>query len=119
MGKGRHVAAAIIHNYYAKGVKRAVWVSTSKLLIDDARRDMTALLPDKFKHSSKIQVEPLDAYKTSKDLRRFKAGVLFVTYNLLARDWKKKVQLLSTWLREGKDPNDKDTTCGTIILDER
>jgi hypothetical protein len=74
-GKGRQVAGMILDAFNA-GARRAVWVSKSDKLIEDAVRDWTALGGDA------SDIRPLGKWKLGETIR-FEAGVLFVTYGLL------------------------------------
>ncbi len=118
MGKGRQIASTIMHNYYVHGVKRAVWVTTSSLLIEDAKRDMNALTQQQ--RSAAIPIESVSEFNTKKPLSaQFSQGILFITYSLISRDWSKKIQWISSWLQQGRETaNDPEVACGTIILDE-
>ena len=74
-GKGRQVAGIIIDNWI-KGRRRAVWVSKSDKLIEDARRDWTAL------GGRESDIVPLAKFRQGKDIR-INEGILFVTYATL------------------------------------
>ena len=109
-GKGRQVAGIIMDNWL-KGRRKAVWLSKSDKLIEDARRDWTALggaAPD---------IIPLSKFKQGTDIA-LKAGILFATYATLRSaertigDVKKASRLtqVTDWLGEGYD--------GVIAFDE-
>lgn len=105
-GKGRQAASVVLDNWL-QGRRRALWISKSELLVQDARRDWTALGG----HDS--QVIPQSRFKLG-DKIGLKEGILFTTY-ATAR----------TSAREGKESRldqiigylgrDFD---GVIILDE-
>ena len=74
-GKGRQVAGIILDNWL-KGRKRAVWISKSDKLLEDARRDWMAL------GGAETQVMPLARFKQGSDIT-IDEGILFVTYGTL------------------------------------
>lgn len=74
-GKGRQVAGIILDNWL-KGRRRAVWVSKSDKLVEDARRDWMAL------GGKESDIVPLAKFKQGNDIR-LKEGILFVTYATL------------------------------------
>ncbi len=74
-GKGRQVAGIILDNWL-KGRKRAIWLSKSDKLLEDARRDWSAL------GGSETQVVPLAKFKQGSDIM-LDEGILFVTYGTL------------------------------------
>ncbi len=109
-GKGRQVAGIIMDNWL-KGRRKAVWLSKSDKLIEDARRDWTAL------GGAASDIVPLSKFKQGTDIA-LKAGILFVTYATLRSaertigDVKKASRLtqVTDWLGEGFD--------GVIAFDE-
>lgn len=74
-GKGRQVAGIIMDNWL-HGRKRAVWVSKSDKLLEDARRDWMAI------GGSESDIVPLAKFKQGKDIK-LTQGILFVTYATL------------------------------------
>ncbi|MBO6727767.1 MAG: strawberry notch family protein, partial [Rhizobiaceae bacterium] len=74
-GKGRQVAGIILDNWL-RGRKRAVWVSKSDKLIEDAVRDWTAL------GGRASDIVPLSRFKQGSDIRMTE-GILFITYATL------------------------------------
>ncbi|MDF1670162.1 MAG: strawberry notch family protein [Roseovarius sp.] len=74
-GKGRQVAGVILDNWL-RGRKRAVWISKSDKLIEDAVRDWTAL------GGLASDIVPLSRFKQGSDIR-LERGILFVTYATL------------------------------------
>lgn len=74
-GKGRQVAGIILDNWL-KGRKRAVWISKSDKLLEDARRDWCSL------GGAENQVMPLAKFKQGSDIT-VEEGILFVTYGTL------------------------------------
>jgi predicted RNA methylase len=74
-GKGRQVASVILDRW-VRGERRHIWVSKNEALLEDARRDWSALggLP--------IDIQPLSAWKLGVPVT-MDAGILFVTYPTL------------------------------------
>ncbi len=105
-GKGRQVAGILLDNWL-KGRRRAVWVSKSDKLIEDAQRDWSALGPER------LLVTPLSRFRQGTSIR-LEQGVLFTTYATLrsdARDDKvSRVAQIVEWL--GRDFD------GVIVFDE-
>ncbi|HQT84981.1 strawberry notch-like NTP hydrolase domain-containing protein [Acidiphilium rubrum] len=105
-GKGRQVAGILLDNWL-KGRRRAVWVSKSDKLIEDAQRDWSAL------GQERLLVTPLSRFRQGTPVR-LEQGVLFTTYATLrtdARDEKvSRVRQIVEWLGSDFD--------GVIIFDE-
>lgn len=105
-GKGRQVAGIILDNWL-KGRRRAVWISKSDKLLEDAQRDWSAL------GQERLLVTPLSRFRQGTDIR-LDEGVLFTTYATLRsqeRGGKKsRVEQIVEWL--GRDFD------GVIIFDE-
>ncbi len=105
-GKGRQVAGILLDNWL-KGRCRAVWVSKSDKLIEDAQRDWSAL------GQERLLVTPLSRFRQGTPIR-LEQGVLFTTYATLrsdARDEKvSRVRQIVEWLGPDFD--------GVIIFDE-
>jgi len=74
-GKGRQVAGVILDNWI-KGRRKAVWLSRSDKLLEDAQRDWSAL------GMEKLRVAPLSRFKQGTPIR-LSEGILFVTYATL------------------------------------
>jgi predicted RNA methylase len=74
-GKGRQVAGVILDNW-VRGRNRAIWVSKSDKLIEDAIRDWTAI------GGRASDIVPLSRFKQGSDIR-LAQGILFVTYATL------------------------------------
>ncbi|VWX51038.1 strawberry notch family protein [Novosphingobium sp. 9U] len=74
-GKGRQIASCILDNWL-QGRRRAIWVSKNAELIEDARRDWTAL------GGLSGDVQPLSDWKIDEPLK-LSEGILFVTYPTL------------------------------------
>ena len=105
-GKGRQVAGIILDNWL-QGRRRAVWVSKSDKLIEDARRDWMAL------GGRESDIVPLSKFRQGSDIR-LPEGILFVTYATLRsaeRDGKaSRLDQVTSWLGETFD--------GVIAFDE-
>jgi predicted RNA methylase len=105
-GKGRQVAGIILDNWL-QGRRRAVWVSKSDKLIEDARRDWIAL------GGRESDIVPLSKFRQGGDIR-LPEGILFVTYATLRsaeREGKAaRLDQVMSWLGEGFD--------GVIAFDE-
>ncbi|RWA57792.1 MAG: methylase [Mesorhizobium sp.] len=83
-GKGRQVAGIILDNWL-QGRRRAIWISKSDKLLEDAQRDWAAL------GQEKLLVQPLSRYRQGTPIR-LAEGILFTTYATLRsqeRDGKK------------------------------
>lgn len=74
-GKGRQVAGIILDNWL-NGRKRAVWVSKSDKLLEDAKRDWMAV------GGRTSDITPLAKFKQGKNIK-LDEGILFVTYATL------------------------------------
>ena len=74
-GKGRQVAGIIL-DQWLRGNRRHIWISKNETLLEDARRDWSALdgLP--------LDIQPLSQWKLGATVR-MDAGILFVTYPTL------------------------------------
>ena len=109
-GKGRQVAGIILDNWL-RGRKRAVWVSKSDKLLEDAKRDWMAL------GGLESDIVPLAKFRQGVDIK-LNQGILFVTYATLRsaerqHDGQVKASRLSQvveWLGAGFD--------GVIAFDE-
>lgn len=106
VGKGREVSAIIQSNWLA-GRTKAVWVSLSDKLIEDARRDWTDLggLSSDIHHHSKI--------KSGASIK-LPSGILFTTYATLRQASRQgktsRLEQLLEWLGDDFD--------GAIMFDE-
>ncbi|KAB2726505.1 strawberry notch family protein [Brucella anthropi] len=105
-GKGRQSAGIILDNWM-QGRRKAVWISKSDKLLEDAQRDWSAL------GMERLLVTPLSRFPQGKDIR-LSEGVLFTTYATLRSDERgekvSRVKQIVDWL--GSDFN------GVIIFDE-
>ena len=105
-GKGRQVAGILLDNWL-KGRRRALWVSKSDKLIEDAQRDWSAL------GLERLLITPLARFRQGTPIR-LDQGILFTTYATLrsdARDEKvSRVRQIVDWLGSDFD--------GVIVFDE-
>ncbi|HEV7228062.1 strawberry notch family protein [Brevundimonas sp.] len=105
-GKGRQVAAIILDNWL-KDRRRALWVSKSDTLIEDAQRDWSAL------GQERLLIQPLSRFRQGTRIR-LEEGVLFATYATLRSDAREekvsRVAQIVDWLGADFD--------GVIVFDE-
>ncbi len=105
-GKGRQVAGILLDNWL-KGRRRAVWISKSDKLIEDAQRDWSAL------GMERLLVTPLSRFRQGTPIR-LAEGILFTTYATLRTDERgeklSRVQQIVEWLGSDFD--------GVIVFDE-
>jgi predicted RNA methylase len=105
-GKGRQVAGVILDNWL-KGRRRALWISKSDTLIEDAQRDWSAL------GQERLLIQPLSRFRQGAPIR-LDQGILFATYATLRTEAKderaSRVQQIVDWLGAEFD--------GVIVFDE-
>jgi predicted RNA methylase len=105
-GKGRQVAGILLDNWL-KGRRRAVWVSKSDKLIEDAQRDWSAL------GMERLLVTPLSRFRQGTPIK-LAEGILFTTYATLRTDDRgeklSRVRQIVEWLGADFD--------GVIVFDE-
>jgi predicted RNA methylase len=105
-GKGRQVAGILLDNWL-RDRRRALWVSKSDKLIEDARRDWSAL------GQERLLITPLSRFRQGTPIR-LDQGVLFTTYATLRSDAREekvsRVRQIVDWLGAGFD--------GVIVFDE-
>ncbi len=105
-GKGRQAAGIILDNWL-QGRRRALWVSKSDKLIEDARRDWAAL------GQERLLVTPLSRFRQGTPIR-LDEGILFTTYATLRSEERggkaSRVRQVVDWLGLNFD--------GVIIFDE-
>ncbi|MGY4299865.1 putative RNA methylase [Bradyrhizobium sp. i1.4.4] len=105
-GKGRQVAGILVDNWF-KGRRRAVWISKSDKLIEDAQRDWSAL------GMERLLVTPLSRFRQGTPIR-LAEGILFTTYATLRTDERgaklSRVRQIVEWLGSDFD--------GVVIFDE-
>ncbi|WP_235884947.1 MULTISPECIES: strawberry notch family protein [Bradyrhizobium] len=105
-GKGRQSAGIILDNWL-KGRHKAVWISKSDKLLEDAQRDWSAL------GMERLLVTPLSRFAQGRPIL-LSEGVLFLTYATLRSDDRgeklSRVRQIVQWLGSDFD--------GVIIFDE-
>ncbi len=93
-GKGRQAAGIILDNWL-KGRRKAVWISKSDKLIDDAQRDWSSL------GQERLHITPQSRFKSGTPIT-IQDGILFTTYATLrseGRDDKgSRIQQIIDWL---------------------
>ena len=113
-GKGRQVAAMVLDNWL-RGRKRALWLSQSDKLVEDARRDWTAL------GGREDDVFPISNFRQGADIP-LSQGILFATYATLrspARQGKQsRLDQIVEWLAGGMEEDDRHAFTGVIVFDE-
>ena len=105
-GKGRQSAGIILDNWM-RGRRRAMWLSKSDKLIEDAQRDWTAL------GQERLLITPLSRFPQGKPIT-LADGIVFATYATLRSDDKadkvSRVRQIIDWLGADFD--------GVIVFDE-
>jgi hypothetical protein len=105
-GKGRQSAGIILDNWL-QGRRKAVWISKSDKLIEDAQRDWSAL------GMERLLITPLSRFAQGKPIT-LSEGVLFATYATLRSDERgekvSRVRQIVDWLGSDFD--------GVLIFDE-
>ena len=90
-GKGRQIAGILLDRWL-RGCRRHIWLSKNETLLEDARRDWSALggLP--------LDVQPLSQWKLGAPVT-LPAGILFVTYPTLrsGREAATRLKQLLDW----------------------
>ncbi len=113
-GKGRQVAAVILDRWL-RGTRRAVWLSASDKLLEDARRDWSALGGDE------NDVFYLGKFRQGADIPR-DTGILFATYATLrspARSGSRsRLDQIVAWLAGGLDHEHRHAFDGVVVFDE-
>ena len=113
-GKGRQVAGILL-DHRMRGRPRALWLSQSDKLLEDARRDWTAL------GGRDDDVIPLGKFRQGADIPRSE-GILFATYATLrspARQGRRsRLEQVVDWLAGGLDEDSRHAFDGAIVFDE-
>ena len=113
-GKGRQVAAIILDGWL-RGRKRALWLSQSDKLLEDARRDWTAL------GGREDDVIPLGNFRQGAEIPH-STGILFTTYATLRSPSRQgrasRLDQIVGWLAGGPDEDDRHAFDGAIVFDE-
>ena len=111
-GKGRQVAGILL-DHWLRGRRKALWISKSDKLLEDAQRDWSAL------GMEKLLVTPLSRFPQGTAIR-LSEGILFTTYATLRSDERQdarsggvkasRVSQIVEWLGQGFD--------GVVVFDE-
>ncbi|MEY8838598.1 strawberry notch-like NTP hydrolase domain-containing protein [Cribrihabitans sp. XS_ASV171] len=105
-GKGRQSAGILLDNW-ARGRRKALWISKSDKLLEDAQRDWSAL------DQERLLVTPLSRFAQGRDIP-LTEGILFTTYATLRSEErgakKSRVDQIVDWLGADFD--------GVILFDE-
>ncbi|MCY4502476.1 MAG: strawberry notch family protein [Alphaproteobacteria bacterium] len=113
-GKGREVAAIILDNWLNDRT-RALWLSESDKLVEDARRDWTSI------GGRESDVVPVSRYRQGAPVQ-LKDAVLFSTYATLrspSRQGKRsRLEQIVEWLAGSLDEADRHAFDGVIVFDE-
>ncbi|MDD9992254.1 MAG: strawberry notch family protein [Rhodospirillales bacterium] len=113
-GKGRQVAGIIL-DQWLRGRKRALWLSQSDKLLEDARRDWCAV------GGRDDDVIPLGKVRQGAGIPHAQ-GILFATYATLrspARQGKpSRLDQIVAWLADGDGEDRRHDFQGVIVFDE-
>ena len=113
-GKGRQVAAIILDNRL-RGRQRALWLSQSDKLLEDARRDWTAL------GGLDSDVIPLGNFRQGMEIP-LDEGILFATYATLRSPSRQgrpsRLDQIVEWLAGSLDEEDRHAFDGVVVFDE-
>ena len=113
-GKGRQVAAIIL-DQWLRGRRRALWLSHSDKLIEDARRDWTAI------GGRAEDIVPISKFRQGAPIPHAEA-ILFATYATLrspAREGKiSRLEQIVGWLAGGTDDTARHAFAGVVVFDE-
>ena len=113
-GKGRQIAAVAWDNF-ARGRTRALWLSQTDKLIEDARRDWQAL------GGARDDVIPLWKYPQGRAIAETR-GILFATYASLRQpgrgDKPSRLRQIVDWLAAGDDEAARHAFEGLVVFDE-
>ena len=113
-GKGRQVAAVVL-DQWLRGRRRALWLSQSDKLLEDARRDWAAL------GGREADVIALAKVRSGDEVPH-DAGILFATYATLrspARQGRRsRLEQVVDWLAGGLDEASRHAFQGVVVFDE-
>ena len=113
-GKGRQVTGIILDRWL-QGCRRALWLSASDKLIEDARRDWTAL------GGRASDVAAVNKWRQKDPIDRA-TGILFSTYATLRSAGRggnpSRLEQIIEWLAGGADEEARHAWDGVIVFDE-
>ena len=99
VGKGRQIGGFLLDNWL-KGRKKAVWISKNESLLEDARRDWSALGGDE------NQIVPQSKFKLGEAIA-LSEGILFTTYATLRTNGREgkpsRLEQIVSWLGSASD----------------
>ncbi|PAX09031.1 strawberry notch family protein [Sphingomonas lenta] len=103
-GKGRQIAGVIL-DHWLRGRRRHIWISKNETLLEDARRDWTAL------GGLALDIQPLSQWKLGVPVE-LDTGILFLTYPTLrsGREDATRLAQILAWAGESFD--------GVVAFDE-
>ncbi len=114
VGKGREVAAVILDNWLQDRT-RALWLSESDKLVEDGRRDWTAL------GGRDSDVVPISQFRQAARIP-LREAILFSTYATLrspSRQGKQsRLDQIVEWLAGSLDEQDRHAFDGVVVFDE-
>lgn len=112
-GKGRQAAAVILDNWLS-GRRRALWISKSEALLEDARRDWRDI------GGAPTDIRPLSSWKPGEEVSAA-SGILFATYATLrsvGRDGSSRLDQMVQWLTEDRPDGEAGEWGPVIVFDE-
>lgn len=99
VGKGRQISGFMLDNWL-RGRKKAVWISKNESLLEDARRDWSAL------GGNGNQIVPQSKFKLGEAIA-LSEGILFTTYATLRTNGREgkasRLEQIVSWLGTGSD----------------
>ena len=113
-GKGRQVAALILERWL-RGTRRALWLSQSDKLIEDARRDWRAL------RGRDDDIVSVNTWRQKDDVA-LREGILFATYATLRsaprNGSQSRLDQIIKWLAGSTAETDRHRFDGLVVFDE-
>ncbi len=119
-GKGRQVAGIVL-DHWLRGRRKALWISKSDKLLEDAQRDWSAL------GMEKLLVTPLSRFPQGTPIR-LSEGILFTTYATLRSDERQdarsggvkvsRVSQIVEWLNSASGSENGAGFDGVVVFDE-
>ena len=113
-GKGRQVAGIVL-DQWLRGNRRALWLSASDKLLEDARRDWTAI--------GGVESDVIALGKIRRGAAvPHRQGILFATYAALRSPSRQgslsRLKQIVNWLADGLDEQSRHAFSGVIVFDE-
>jgi len=127
IGKGRQISATILDSLSRNhGKGRHLWISVSRELVQDAKRDLSDVGCHVSVHDGAEVLDQMSGGKKSKGLGAggsLGKGVLFITYSLLVSG--KRMDNIISWLsgsgstsNVGEKSREEQSYTGVIVFDE-